>query len=515
VSDARRPRALAQNLLLAVGSAVAFLFLLEATLRVLRPDLTVPALEVRHPGRNLAAAFTSGHFIPDRELIWTARPSHPPFNEQGYRGERVATPKPEGEVRILALGDSNTLGHADSWANELATTLDPAPFGGTRVTIVNASVYGYTSYQGRLRMKRYRRYEPDLVLVSFGGNDGSPNAVPDRLLSPSRWETFLERAAFRSRVAAAVRYVAYRRQRTASDPARMRRQPTVPRVSVADYRANLTAMISEARRMGARPVLFTRPFAVDVYADPASPVAAYHPATVAVGAAVNAPVVDLHRMMGCHWSLYQDPSHFNGRGHEVAARLVARALEDIARRGTYDVNEVRYRPEDPAYEELLDALQARVSLWVPPDRARAAMAEAAGARARRTLFDLDAPAELTWKVEKQGDVIRPEGRAWCLSAVAGAPAMVLDLPDADAFHFVWMELDGRAQAAAVLHWDTGTGFSDDQVVSDVFSVPSKERPYRFSFLLPRRARRIRLTLGPLAPGPVCLSRLWVERISPR
>jgi lysophospholipase L1-like esterase len=503
------------NLLLAAGSALAFLALLEIGLRVVHPDLTVPALEVRHTGNNLVGAFTSAHFIPDRDLMWSAKPSYPPFNERGYRGEVVATPKPAGEVRILAVGDSNTLGHARSWVNELTRTLDPKAFGGQRVTVVNTAVYGYTSYQGRIRLKRFAEYQPDLVLISFGGNDATPNAVPDRLLVPSQWELFLDRAARRSRIAGLVRYLAYRRQRSAAPGGPAAATASVPRVSVDDYRANLSAMIAEARRIGARPILFTRPFAGNMYALPGNPVTPYYGATFEVGKAEKVPVVDLDRMMAYHWSLYQDHSHFNGRGHGIAAGLVARALAQIAARGSYDPAELRYHPGDPDYEELLDALHASVPLWVSFEQAGPALAASAGSRAHRTLFDSRTPGDAHWTAARPGDVIRSDGQSLCLSPPApGSPAMTLDLPpEGAAYDFVWLELDGRVAGAVTLHWDTGAGFTDDQVTSDAFSGPFQQRPYRLGHLLPRGTKRIRLTVGSVAGGPMCFKRLWVERIA--
>ena len=96
--------------------------------------------------RSAIPATTSWAHSPARTSSPTGTscgPRNPPtrrVNERGYRGEVVATPKPAGEVRILAVGDSNTLGHARSWVNELTRTLDPKAFGGQRVTVVNTAV---------------------------------------------------------------------------------------------------------------------------------------------------------------------------------------------------------------------------------------------------------------------------------------------------------------------------------------------------------------------------------------
>jgi lysophospholipase L1-like esterase len=508
-----RLRAAVQNVGLAVASSLAFVLALEGGLRLLRFDLAVPGLEVRRPGSALKAGFTSAHFVPDDEVLWAPRAAYAPFNERRYRGDVVAIPKPAGELRILTAGDSNTLGYAEAWANELASTVDPAPFGARRVTVVNTGVYGYTSFQGRLWLTRFRAYEPDFVLICFGGNDASPNAVPDHALRMGALQERIERWSDRFRLAALVRYAAYR-LRPASRPGEAA-SAGVPRVSVPDYRANLRAMIAESRRMGARPVLLIRPFSYDYYSDPAQPLAAYFKATFEVGQAEDVPVVDLHRMLGCHRFLYQDHSHFNGRGHEVAARLVARALEGIRRDGRYDAEALRYRPADAEYEQLLDALQSKVPLWIDVDGARAGLKDAAGPRAMQTRFDLVAAGGAgPWHIWRPGDTLTMDGPLLCMASPTGAPAILLDLPrDDEGFNLLWIEGDGRADAVARMYWDEGKGFTEDQVVSDVFSGPFQQRPHRMNFLLPRGARGVRLHVQPIGAPSACLRQLWVERIA--
>src|SRR5262245_49193560 len=151
-------------------------------------------------------------------------------------------------------------------------------------------------------------------------------------------------------------------------------------------------MIDRSREMGARPVVFTRPFAYDEYAAERNrPLRPYYLATLEVAAAAKAPVVDLHRIMGCHRTLFADHSHFSDRGHDVASRLVAQALTEIVVRGTYDADKVRYWPVDAPYETLLDDLYVNVHPWLPLPRARAAFQAAVGDRSQ-PLFDLAAPS---------------------------------------------------------------------------------------------------------------------------
>ena len=177
-------------LLFSLIPALSLFLLAEITLR-LGPfelasyPLEVP-LEIEIPGAFEARMFSSHlrakHFLHDRTRFWRPRPSRRPFNDLGYRGEVLPKEKPPGELRILAVGDSNTLGNEASWVDEL-----PGHFATTdRVTVLNAGVYGYTSHQGRIHLEEYLRYRPDVVLISFGGNDASRNHVADRDFLPPR-----------------------------------------------------------------------------------------------------------------------------------------------------------------------------------------------------------------------------------------------------------------------------------------------------------------------------------------
>jgi hypothetical protein len=275
-------------------------------------------------------------------------------------------------------------------------------------------------------------------------------------------------------------------------------------------------MIARSRELGARPVLFTRPFAYDEYAaELKGPLRPYYLATLEVGAQEKVPVIDLHRIMGCHWSLYQDHSHFNGRGHELAAGFVAQALTAVLTRGSYDPEVVQYRPQDGPYERLLDDLGMKVTLWMPLPLARAAVRSAVAGHTLQTLFDLSAPAPAPgWRIEDATGTLDMGPGRLCFASSQASPGTVFHLPpDPDSYWYLWLELDGRVEASVQLYWDTGAGFSDDRTVSNVFAGPFEQRPYRLSYLLPRGVVRLRLDLRPTdGPAVACLRQLWIERV---
>jgi lysophospholipase L1-like esterase len=504
------------NLALAAFSCGGFLLFAEGLLRLWNPSLQVAGLDVRHGGNPLAAQFRSEHFVRDPDLWWAPHRSYPPFNAEGYRGQPVSRPKPPGELRILAVGDSNTLGNSASWANDLAVTFDPRLLGRQGTTVVNASVYGYSSYQGRIRLEQFRDFQPDLVLISFGGNDAGPNVAPDSALHASGWQRILDRWSSRLRLAALVRFAGHRLAHRSSGPPAGVAAPMVPRVSVDEYRDNLRAMIHRSRQWGARPVLFTRPFAYDEYAEKLDrPLRPYYFATLEVGAAEGVPVIDLHRIMGCHWSLYQDFAHFNARGHALAGGLVAQALASVLERGTYDPETVRYRPQDGPYEVLLDDLWMKVTQWMDKAQARAALAAEVRGRSRQTLFELASPSVAPgWRIEDPTGTLRIEPGRLCVAASLASPGPVFHVPpDPESYLFFWAELDGLAEAAVQLYWDIGGGFSEDRTVSDVFAGSFAQRPYRLRHLLPVGVTRVRMDIRPTAgPRVACLRQLWLERV---
>jgi len=94
------------------------------------------------------------------------------FNSQGFRGKELGG-KQHGEFRIFTIGDSNTLGwggseDAPNWPVHLEDLLQES---NNRFTVINAGVWGYTSFQGMRRFKEVLGYDPDMVIISFGSND--------------------------------------------------------------------------------------------------------------------------------------------------------------------------------------------------------------------------------------------------------------------------------------------------------------------------------------------------------
>ena len=159
--------------LLVIGGIAASLLIAEGLLRLGNYSYQPLKIEVMHKSEwRPKHAFRDRHFVHDPALIWRPRVGFSPFNSQGYRGREVALAKGAHEFRILAVGDSNTLGwkgpSGPNWPGDLQQLFDVTT---ANVTVVNAGVYGYTVFQGLERFKQASSTKPDMALISFGSND--------------------------------------------------------------------------------------------------------------------------------------------------------------------------------------------------------------------------------------------------------------------------------------------------------------------------------------------------------
>ncbi len=324
----RRLAGFAVNLGLAAASVAVALVLAEQLLRAI--DFEPGALDVAVGGTSDARAyhvFEDSHFVWDPELIWRPRAGFEVFNAQGFRGPELDAPKMPGEFRVVAVGDSNTLGWGGAagahWPGYLHLALSERDPGWS---VVNAGVYGYTSFQGLRRFREALALEPDLVLISFGSNDAHPVALPDREFArrPLTGQRF-ERLVRRRRVGQLLTVVWGRLRALAA------RGGLEPRVPLDEYRANLTQIATEARERGVGVVLLTRPYTGDVRGPRRWKTFAhlYNAASAEVADSEDLPLVDLYTLFKGRAAYFADESHFTAPGHRLAAEIVLETLEPL------------------------------------------------------------------------------------------------------------------------------------------------------------------------------------------
>lgn len=334
------PKEILGRLALVGVSVLLTLLLAEGTLRLAGYNYTPLAIRKRErlldrlgsirADARLHHAFEDKHFTYDPRLIWRPLEGRSVFNSQGYRGPELAQEKKPGEVRVLAIGNSNTLGWAKrdggNWPGFLGGLLaetDP------RIVVVNAGVWGYTIYQGFLRLEDALPFEPDIVLVSFGSNEAHPVALPDRefqRLHPGGFAPAL------SRLKVAQLVFAFHDRRTAtaheplSGPAGLQN-----RVPPAEFRDYLVRIAELGERRSFACLFLTRPY-LGSSADPSSWkhfAPRYRELTAEVAREQSLPLVDLYEHFREQPAYFADESHFTSLGHRVAAKLVYDAMAPL------------------------------------------------------------------------------------------------------------------------------------------------------------------------------------------
>ena len=372
-------------------------------------------LETNPVDRRMQTAFETENFTHDPVLLWRPRAGVSVFNSRGYRARELAEPKRPEEFRIVAVGDSNTLGwkgpEGASWPLTVEDLLRRAS---DRFAVINAGVWGYTVFQGQRRFEESLALEPNLVLVSFGANDAHRVSVSDRDFYRTALSTPLP---FLSRSKVGLLLVSFWDTWVAAEEAPQNRR--VPRVSLEDYRRTLREIVATATARGVDCVLMTRPYQGRT-GDPSrwkyyAP--DYLAATAEIAAQTDVPLIDLYALFADKPELFIDESHFDARGHQLAAERVVAAMSPLLERhGVLDASELEeiLRPPPQARVVLdlgtasIDALSAtrlrpQPALGRPHQRlehravlgARAAVARAARrslpARHRRPRFQGPSP----------------------------------------------------------------------------------------------------------------------------
>jgi lysophospholipase L1-like esterase len=262
-------------------------------------------------------AFRDEHFEYDPFLIWRPRKGIAPFNSLGYRGREINPQKAPGEVRILAVGDSNTLGWLGAgdfnWPAHLDERLAAKNH---RVVVMNAGVYGYTSFQGLRRLEQSLALQPDLVLVSFGWNDALNATMSDAdfVSKPIRAQ-HVDEILVRSRVGQLL-LATYDRFGSG-------RQTLVPRVNLQGYRDNLREMILVSRGRGIQLVILTRPF-IDGSGDQT-----YNQSVLELAKEAGVHVIDVNTYFLDKPELFTDDSHFTEAGHRLMAVLIEERISPL------------------------------------------------------------------------------------------------------------------------------------------------------------------------------------------
>lgn len=322
---------------------VLFFGLIEGALRGIKfrydPFMDAATWWVRFDGNPI--------FIADPILFWRLKPNanaeldpNSPathrINSEGFRDSDFAKNKSPGEFRVITMGDSCTFGDGvadwETFANVLEKNLALA-MPDKKVTIINAGVPGYTSYQVLTYLQEdLLQLKPDVVTVYVGLNDNVPatNSVPDANRRPKGtflYSTF--RAARTFRFVQALEYLVAKHVR----PIRQKVESTEEghhtfRVPFTNYVENLCKIKKLGDEHGFKVIIMTLPH---TFKDESE----RNPFIRKAALQCSIPMIDLwHKMKTLQnqgESLYEpDGGHPNTLGHKRIAQFVQ---EKIAQMG--------------------------------------------------------------------------------------------------------------------------------------------------------------------------------------
>jgi lysophospholipase L1-like esterase len=250
-----------KNLLLVALSITLSLFLAEVGTRVITPMFqkegpVSPSLD--------KPTFNVPIYRPDSQLFWRTKPlarfKGMDINSKGFRGKEFSTKKSSGMYRIIALGDSSTLGvgvpNSETYCAILESLLNQPKNSSRRYEVINAGVAGYSSLQGFRYLKSdIINYQPDLITIYFGLNDylyaRGQNDQDRPQLAPwvIRIDLIMSYSQFYRLLTGMVSNLI--------NPGK--KYPPDRRVDFPDFKNNLVQMITVAREVGAEVILLNVP----------------------------------------------------------------------------------------------------------------------------------------------------------------------------------------------------------------------------------------------------------------
>lgn len=197
----RKPAPLLQNLALLIVSLAVAALLAEMLLRLVLPAPIIWAF----PQESYLFDPEIGHWLEGDQRAYT-HDKMVTTNSKGLRDVEFAAHAPDGVIRILALGDSQTFGNGlarqNTWPQQLERALN-RDAGAKRYEVLNAGLPASDTWQHEIILKRMlAMYRPHAVILAFYVNDVAtrPETIrfsqrSDRNSPNVRWIYFAKRSA--------------------------------------------------------------------------------------------------------------------------------------------------------------------------------------------------------------------------------------------------------------------------------------------------------------------------------
>ena len=186
-------------------------------------------------------------------------------NSLRYRGPEVEPDPDPCTYRIYAAGDSSVFGHGIPYGQayvELLPTLVTAP-GGLQLEGINGGVPGYSTFQSSQRLRRTGwALQPDLLIIANLWSDSAHAGIADReLFVDDGWIDRATWIAIAEHLSVSRLFRLIYKQFEFSSKVFSTGDPSaaIARVSLDEYRDNLTLMVSEARERDVPLILLLLP----------------------------------------------------------------------------------------------------------------------------------------------------------------------------------------------------------------------------------------------------------------
>jgi len=321
---------------------IIFFGLCETALRIANyrfdPFMNAPTWWVRFKGQPI--------YKSDPFLFWRLLPlantdldpSHPAthrINSMGFRDNEFEKEKGANELRVITLGDSCTFGDGvanwDTYAKNLEKSLRKV-LPDKKVTVINAGVPGYTSYQARTYLElELLALKPDLVTLYVGFNDNVPasNSIPDANRVTKNTGLYTTYSFLRTlKVVQFLDALVTKYIRPINQPVISTEEGhNTFRVPLEDYRNNLCAIKNLGDTHGFKVILMTLPH-VPFYESERNP-------WIRKGAeSCQIPMIDLwfsmKRLQMAGENLFEpDGGHPNTLGHKRIAQYLHLKMEEL------------------------------------------------------------------------------------------------------------------------------------------------------------------------------------------
>lgn len=307
----------------------------------------------------------------DPQLLWSPRPGalvpgtdDETINAAGYRGPQLLKRKPDGVVRVALLGESAMFGLGLAFEQTAGAQLvELANERGMNVEVLNASVIGYTAWQGNERYVRLvREYDVDVVFAGFGTiNEHFPcTTMPDErklALLRSNDRTLAKLASWLRRNVRLLHLASWMETRLAGEDAMATRQRFLEdaarnrssaessefawdgerRVSLESFGRAMQAIRDEVREDGADLVMIAMPRGPGV-ANRYPVIKHYVLALRALEHAIDVPLIDLQARSEAEvasdgdwsaWYLPDDQLHLSAEGNRRLAEAMLAFVEEL------------------------------------------------------------------------------------------------------------------------------------------------------------------------------------------